>query len=445
MVKTNTRKSASKTRTHEGAPVLREDAVARLRRVLNAHMLFEDSFYMDGVSNATAMRKAVVDAMIADVDAAYGVIRAARTEHNIRHASLLAAVTAGTHYDDVGGEALRPATVALVCDVIHRADEMAEVLAMAGVRKAPHVVMAGVRAAFESDKFDEYQLGKYRQAKAGVTMQDAVRVTHPRSSVNPLIAKIATDTLATPDTWETRLSGGEDKRTVFEDLLRGNKLGAMALLRNLRGMEEVGVDRGLIREAMDRANWSRVLPFRFMSAVQHAPGFAKELDAAFKAAVSGTAFMPGKTAVLVDHSGSMTSPLSKHSKVHLWQAGNVMAAAINGDVDLWAWATSTKRMTGWDGLATAMQGRANVGMGTDAGQAIRAALKHRTYDRIIVITDMQFADAHVGEAGAVSNGYTINLSPYSTPGLVDGKWQHLTGFSTATLRWIAEVECARAG
>lgn len=74
------------------------------------------------------------------------------------------------------------------------------------------------------------------------------------------------------------------------------------------------------------------------------------------------------------------------------------------------------------------------------GQAIVAAQKHRTYDRFIVITDMQFADSSMGVVPKGAKGYTINTAAYNRPGLLQGNWTHLSGFSTAVLRWIAEDE-----
>ena len=44
--------------------------------------------------------------------------------------------------------------------------------------------------------------------------------------------------LAVPDTWEVALSSGANKREAWERLLREQKLGALALLRNLRNMRE---------------------------------------------------------------------------------------------------------------------------------------------------------------------------------------------------------------
>jgi hypothetical protein len=63
--------------------------------------------------------------------------------------------------------------------------------------------------------------------------------------------KLVWGRLATPDTWEVALSssgkeGIADKREASERLLREKKLGALALLRNLRNLREAGVDDSLL-------------------------------------------------------------------------------------------------------------------------------------------------------------------------------------------------------
>lgn len=56
--------------------------------------------------------------------------------------------------------------------------------------------------------------------------------------------------LTTPDTWEVTLSSGAEKGQAWERLLREQKLGALALLRNLRNMREAGVDESLVLIAL---------------------------------------------------------------------------------------------------------------------------------------------------------------------------------------------------
>lgn len=429
-------RKASKTKTFEGASVISETPLKTLERVLNAHMLWEDTFYLEGKDAAEILKDVVHRAIGHDADGAARIIVAARRVHNIRHASLLAAVEFAKSEADNRHLVLQ--------HVISRADELAEALSMAGAKKAPHAVMRAVRNAFEDGRFDEYQFAKYKGNNRALTLRDAVFLTHPSPKKAPLVQKIVDETLEVPNTWETRLSSGEDKGEVFTDLLKTNKLGAMALLRNLRNMDEAGVDTTLIKEALSKANWSRVLPFRFLAAAKTAPRYQKLLDDAFEVAVANSNPLPGRTAVLVDHSGSMTSNVSKDSILQLWQIGNCMASAIRGDVDLYYWGTYTvKAKSNWQRLSTALADfDPKVGYGTEVGQAINFARKNGKYDRFIVVTDMQFADRSVLALSDWEKGYTINLAPYDNPGLVTGDWTHLTGYSTATLRYIAEAEKA---
>ena len=436
------RATAPRNRTFEGARGMTEAPVAAMERVLFAHMLFEDTFYMDGESTANVLTEAVVRSANHDAAATAASILAARKDHNIRHASLLAAVTYAKH---VKG----PTAVQLIFDVIRRADELTEVIAMGASGsqdhgkpiRVPSAIRKGVARAFA--KFDEYQFGKYNRTGKMVSLKDAVFLAHPSPAEVPLVQKIVDDKLATPDTWEVGLSGGGNKRLVFTNLLLENKLGAMALLRNLRNMHEAGVSRDLIARELGRANWSRVLPFRFMSAVMNAQTFARDLDAAFAKAVAGSTFLPGRTAVMVDTSGSMSSPISAKSEVRGYWAGACLGAAVNGDhVDLYEWASTTRQVPNFQSLSTAMAlGSGAVGHGTDLGQAINyVGRKGGEYDRYIVLTDMQWNDTKSPYIPAAAKGYTINLRPYGTAGLVHGRWTHLNGWSDSILKYIASVE-----
>jgi 60 kDa SS-A/Ro ribonucleoprotein len=434
MAQTNvkTRRSSNST-THEGARAMREAPIAALSRVLMAHMLFEDSFYLDGKTSATALGTAVLDAVAQNPAEAARLIVEARTQNNIRHASLFAAVT----YAQLRG----PEARALISATIQRADEMAEVIAMAGVKKAPHAVLRGVKDAFEDGRFDAYQFGKYKGTGRAVTLLDALRLSHPSPAKNPLVQSIYDGTLAIPNTWETRLSAGEDAKTVFRELLAENRLGAMALLRNLRKMTSVDVPVAEIVAALGKANWSRVLPFRFMSAMGEvkSPTLVRALDDAFDKAVRMSVPLAGKTAVLVDHSGSMDSPLSERSTVCLRSVGNTLAAAVNGDVTLIAWATRALEVKTNGRLSGTMNVRANVGHSTNLQPALDLAARAGA-DRVIVISDMQFADTRLPVLPAGVKGYMIDIGPYPKPGLASGNWVHITGFSTAVLKFIAAHE-----
>jgi hypothetical protein len=59
-----------------------------------------------------------------------------------------------------------------------------------------------------------------------------------------------------------------DKRAVWERLLIDRKLGALALLRNLRNLHTAGVSEELVLGALASLKTDRVLPFRFLAAAQ---------------------------------------------------------------------------------------------------------------------------------------------------------------------------------
>lgn len=99
-----------------------------------------------------------------------------------------------------------------------------------------------------------------------------------------LFDKIVKDELQTPYTWEVELSVlGQQKyesvalkkqavKAKWEELIMSNKLGYMAVLRNMRNILEAGVSNealnkmcSYISNANAVAN-SRQLPFRFLSA-----------------------------------------------------------------------------------------------------------------------------------------------------------------------------------
>ena len=134
-------------------------------------------------------------------------------------------------------------------------------------------------------------------------------------------------TAATPDTWEVALSAsgdrsdergaekGADKREAWQRLLAENKLGALALLRNLRNMREAGVDEALVLAALRSMNAARVLPFRFLAAARYAPQWEEALEFAMLKCVAEQEKLRGKTIVLVDISGSMTAQLSRRSEM----------------------------------------------------------------------------------------------------------------------------------
>ena len=176
--------------------------------------------------------------------------------------------------------------------VIQRADELSEFVAIywaTGRQPLSAQVKKGLAAAF--GKFDEYALAKYDRAGA-VRLRDVLFLCHARpvdEAQAALWKRLVDNELATPDTWEVALSAagrGEAaegdrevaKREVWERLLADRKLGALALLRNLRNLHQAGVSEELVLAALAEMKTDRVLPFRFLAAARVAPQWEQPLE-----------------------------------------------------------------------------------------------------------------------------------------------------------------------
>jgi 60 kDa SS-A/Ro ribonucleoprotein len=207
-----------------------------------ACMLWEDQFYEDGVAIAGRIAELVPKVSAFEV-AALAV--EAREKMKLRHAPLLLA-------REMARQKTHRLLVAETLErVIQRADELAEFVAIYwkdGRTPLSAQVKKGLAAAFT--KFNEYQLAKYDRAGA-IRLRDVLFLSHakPKDEAQAALWKrLIAGELATPDTWEVALSAsqGEGKREAWERLLRENKLGALALLRNLRNFKETGVDEDLV-------------------------------------------------------------------------------------------------------------------------------------------------------------------------------------------------------
>jgi 60 kDa SS-A/Ro ribonucleoprotein len=266
-----------------------------------------------------------------------------------------------------------------------------------------------------------------------------VRPTPKDEAQSALWKRVKERTLAMPDTWEVALSGGADKRATFERLLRERKLGYLALLRNLRNMVQAGVDDGLMRQAIlaRKGGAQRVLPFRYVAAARTAPQFEPFLDEALRAAIAEMPALRGKTIVLVDVSGSMTSRMSRKSDLTRMDAAAALGAIVPGDLRLFTFSSDLvevpprRGMAGVDAIVRS-QYHGSTNLGSAVGRI--NALKH---DRLIVVTDEQSHD-RVPEPEA-KHAYMINVASYRN-GVGYGRWTHIDGFSEGALRFIHEVE-----
>lgn len=426
--------------THEGAPAAKLTAEQMLRRSVLSCLLWEDEFYEDG--QTIADRIAALAAEVAPETVAALAIEA-REQMKLRHAPLMLLVALIRK----GGPLVAPT----IERVIQRADELTELVALywrhaTGQKKPPlsKQMKTGLARAFV--KFDAYQLAKYDR-EGPVRLRDVLFLCHakPKDEAQGLVWKQLVDkSLASPDTWEVALSGGADKGETFARLLTERKLGYLALLRNLRNMDQAGVDEALVKDAiLGRRGAERVLPFRYVAAARAAPRFEPWLEQALIETVLEQPVMDGRTLILVDVSGSMDWKLSARSDLTRMDAAATLAAIVPGDVRVFTFSNSVvevppqRGMAGVDAIVSSQPHG-----GTELGKAV-AAMNAIRHDRLIVITDEQSADRVPDPVAA--KAYMINVASAKN-GVGYGAWTHIDGFSENVLVYIREQEAfASAG
>lgn len=419
--------------THEGAPAKRLSVEQELRRTIMACMLWEDTFYEAGEEVGDRIKNLV--RRVNPVEVAKMAIEAREKQH-LRHAPLLLArELARTGYVFTGQVIER---------IIQRPDELSEFLSIYwrdGRCSLSAQVKKGLARAFL--KFNEYQFAKYNRPKE-IRLRDVMFLTHPKpdtSEKEELFKKIADDTLSTPDTWEVNLSGGKDKKETFIRLIKEHKLGGLAMLRNLRNMIEANVPNDVIIEGLKNANYSRVLPFRFISALKYAPQFEPDLEELFLYRARHMPELKGRTVVLVDVSGSMCSNLSAKSDMKRMDAACALAAILREMceiVSVYTFSDYTIQVplarSGF-ALIDAIKYSQHHSR-TNLGGAIQSVYKSEIPDRLIIITDEQSSTLPTGPK---SRGYCINVGSYKR-GLLYGKWVHIDGWSEGVINWLSEYE-----
>jgi 60 kDa SS-A/Ro ribonucleoprotein len=216
--------------------------------------------------------------------------------------------------------------------------------------------------------------------------------------------------------WEVLLSQFPNSKVeVWEFLISENLIGYMALLRNLRNILECNVSYPLIEKVSEtlsnRENVlsSKQLPFRFYSAYKTIEllnncdeSKVSEVLSSIEKAVnisSENINLPGITAIFVDVSGSMNSPVSGNSSVSCEDVASVMGAIVAKASDrayLFEFATDVRsiRYSKTDSvLGIANRFASGEGVNGHSTEAWKIPQMLETLglvpDRVIVLSDMQ--------------------------------------------------------
>ena len=462
MARSNVKKNTEPIYTHEGACATRASSIQELRRSVMSCMLWENEFYEDGEDIANRIFSLVKKVPI---DVVSDLAIEARTKGNLRHAPLWLTVALAKNFS---GDSIISNTI---YNVIQRADELSEFLSLYwknGKETISAQAKKGLAEAFT--KFDEYALAKYNR-NTEIKLRDVLFLCHAKPKdlkQKRLWKRLVDKKLKTPDTWEVELSvgKGKNKKESWERLLKENKLGALAFLRNLRNMNEAGVEKALVKKAAKNVNFQRVLPFRYIAAAHACPAWEDLIEELFLDNCSKRQKLPGKTILVVDVSGSMYGygNISAKSDITRVQAAGALAAIIREICEEQAiYATAgndstrihkTEIVPPRKGFALTDLISENTsgsfvdklgGGGIFLVQCMDYIKKYeKKADRIIVITDEQDCDLKLnpGKADAFGkNNYLINIASYKNGiSYNKDKWIHIDGFSESVIDYIVAYE-----
>jgi uncharacterized protein (DUF58 family) len=150
--------------------------------------------------------------------------------------------------------------------------------------------------------------------------------------------------------------------------------------------------------------------------------------------------LAGKTAIVVDNSGSMSDKVSGKSELSRIDAACALAILVREVCEravVIGFGSTAAVIPARKGFALRDAIKAGPGGGTNTDTALTLA-RQQGYDRIIVITDEQ---SHQAVSGPLTGakGYFINVASNKN-GIGYGAYTHIDGWSEAVLQYVQAAE-----
>lgn len=353
---------------------------------------------------------------------------------------------------------------------IHRGDDLVRKVIEKGVERPDDLteiagylegklskqVKRGMRRAIL--KFSPYSIAKYRMEGKKIKLVDIFNLVHPKPQFASEEQKVAWKALMegkliSTDTWESRLSSGEDKRKVWRDMVLEKKIGYMALLRNLRNIESQAdeetkkaaasmiSDRGQVKK-------SKQLPFRFYKAYSNVSEllFTNAIAQAMEYSVDNVPDIDGLTLIGVDTSGSMSGdPIEKASII-----ASALIKKSNCDVMLYDTKIQSVNFNSIDSVIGNSWKIQKLAQGGGTKTSLVFYYAHQTgkkYKRIIILSDNESWDEY--SVQSVYNEYrkendcyvyAIDIEGYGTTDVKGKMVEHIGGFSERIFDFILAKE-----
>ncbi|KND43095.1 TROVE domain-containing protein [Streptomyces stelliscabiei] len=491
-------------RTHQGGAAYARTPKMELFLLAVANMVGHHTFYEDAAARDERYEQLVRTLAVSDPEWTLGLLGWLRTEAHMRTASLVGAAEFVRARLEAGAVGFSRQAVSVV---LQRADEPGELLACWTSRHGrgiPQPLKRGIADAARR-LYTGRALLKYDTASRPYRFGDVVELTHPspdpRRPWQGDLFKYAIDRRHHPDralppSGETLLAahrellavpveerralvtapGGDERLSaagmtwesvagwlqgpldaaVWEALIPS--MGAMALVRNLRNLDQAGVSDRVAAEVAariscpDEVRRSRQFPFRYLAAHRNAPSrrWEKALETALGHSLANVPELPGRTLILVDRSGSMFDQPSERTQLNRADSAAIFGTALAqraARADLVEFGSDSRRVELVPGepVLRVLDRFHDLG-GTNTALALRR--HYDRHDRVVVVTDEQAGPSQWSNPlQAIPLRvpvYTWNLAGYAPAHAPSGPHHHtFGGLSDAAFRLIPLIEAGR--
>jgi hypothetical protein len=390
--------------------------------------------------------------------------------------------------------------------IIYRLDDMLEIAAAYMTLNPNKPLSNGIKKGFKIalENADEYELAKYQGKTRSISLIDLVNLVHPKPSekMKPVFEKLMKGELKQFNTVEDKnskagqivaqqvkegtLSAQEAEEKVrdmkgenFADLISNRKIGYLALIRNLRNILNTSLSPNTVTDMCNLLTdeifikKSLVFPHQIDLALEVLlqdssalltskvkQQIIQALNTAYELSIPNLKelFPEGRTAVVYDSSGSMTTKIRTStgvgSKSAIEKAALIAATLAKGvSCDVYTFSDTCSLMTGYntgDSINTLKAYFLSKAMGSATYFSSifnTFTTLNKAYDRVIIVSDMQGADEVRSPLKSYSNHvginpyiYCINLCGYSTTMVSGPKVYQLHGYTSEIYEIMKRVE-----
>lgn len=460
-----TNKGTNTTTNISGHKAYKMEDKARLITQVLTTFFNESKYYGDNTSDLMQTAKIVAEA---EPKFVANLSRYARKEMHLR--SVSHALTALIAHE----VSTKPYIKEVVSDVVERADDITEILACY-IAMYGKPIPNGLKKALANamGKFNEFQISKYNGGDKSVKFKDVLKLTHAKPKTDEqqeLFNKIMNDTLATAERWETELSAKGNTKEVWEKLIKENKLGYFAIIRNLRNI--INANPSNINKIYDKITnkeqvlKSKLLPFRFFSAYKELQNVSNagskvfdSLETAIELSIENMPKLKGTTVIAIDVSGSMSDSISSKSNVRCIDISRllgVMGSKMCENVIVYTFNDRLTKVTvtSKSGILERAESIPFYGGGTNLALPLEKMIKNNIYaDRLIILSDNEInssygytrccqslADEYRRKINSNLWVHAIDLQGYGTQQFIGKNTNIIAGWSEKIFEFIDMAE-----